>query len=177
MRNGVWVAALVAAGVVLGWNVPAGAGVVDSPLPQIDPDASTMHVFTVPGVVKNNNLETEFVCTSMSSVWARVAVEVFPASSMSTPIAPGNNVAVGVGDGAVDVPPGGTVTIGTGNTTGIHEDEVIVGLAAGSVKNGSARILSTSKLLTCTAFVADDISDPPAAMLSLPVIVKKQRGN
>lgn len=177
MRRGVSVAVLTIAGAVIGACGPAIAGVGDSPIPVIETGESTLHIFTVPGVVKNNNLETEFVCTSLSSTWARVAVEVFPASAGATPIPPGNNVEVGFGDGAADVSPGGTVTIGTGNTAGIHEDEVITGLAAGSVKNGSARILSTTKLLTCTAFLADDVSDPPASMVSLPVIVKKQKGD
>jgi hypothetical protein len=127
----------------------AAAGVADTALPVLDPGLPTYHVFTVPGVIKNNNLETEFLCTSLSTAAVRVGVEVFDAAGTLL-----NNVASGVGDGAEDVSPGGTVTIATGNTTAIHEDEVI-GLSSGSVKNGSARVVATSRLLTCTVLVVD----------------------
>jgi hypothetical protein len=150
---------------------PVAAGVADSPLPNLKTGSTTRHVFTVPGVMKNNNLETEFICTSLeSSATIRVGVEVFSAIGGS----PLNNVNDGVGDGSMDIGPGATASIGTGNTPAIHED-VVITLGAGTVKNGSARILATSSRITCSAFVTDDLNDPPASMVDLKVIVKKKQ--
>ncbi len=171
MRKVVGVSVLVGSLFITG-TTAAEAGVVDSPLPNLQTGAVTRHVFTVPGVVKNNHLETEFICTSLETTTSvRVGVEVFAAGGG----APLNNVAEGVGDGAADVLPGATVTVGTGNTVGIHEDNVISGLGAGTVKNGSARVVSTSSRITCTVFVADELGDPPASMVGLKVIVKKKQ--
>lgn len=150
------------------------AGVIDSPLPNLQTGQVTRHVFTVPGVMKNNNLETEFICTSLETLSTiRIGVEIFSAAGG----APLNDVNEGVGDGAQDIGPGGTLSIGTGNTLGIHEDEVIsiTALPAGSVKNGSARIVATSTKIACNAFLTDDTSDPPVSMMPLKVIAKRRQ--
>ena len=42
----------------------------------------------------------------------------------------------------------------TGSTTGLHEDVFITGLGT-IVRNGSARIVSELKAITCTAYIAD----------------------
>lgn len=44
------------------------------------------------------------------------------------------------------------------------------------VGNGSARIVSTSKKISCSAFVLDKLNSPPTGMVSLKVISKKQKG-
>lgn len=152
------------------FGAAADAGVIDTALPNLQTGSVTRHVFTVPGVIKNNNLETEFICTSLDTSPARIGVEIFAATGG----APLNNVNEGVGDGAVDLPVGGTVSIGTGNTAAVHEDEVIT-LGAGTVKNGSARIVSTSTRITCLSFVTDDLNDPPTGMVALKVIQKKKQ--
>ncbi len=164
----------VAGAAVLASATLASAGVIDSPLPNLGSSVATRHVYTVTGVMKNNNLETDFICTSLEPFnTIRVGVEVFTATGGN----PMNDVSSGVGDGAQDVLPGTTVTIGTGNTLGIHEDEVIsaAALPAGSLKNGSARILATSSKIICNAIVADDLSDPPTSMVPLKVFAKKKQ--
>jgi hypothetical protein len=124
-------------------------------------------------VIKNNNIETVFICTSFDSSVATVAVEVFAAAGGP----PLNDVSPALGDGTETISPGGTATIATGNTFAFHEDEVIDALAAASLRNGSARIISTSKKIGCTAFLTDEINDPPSGMASLKLIYRtKQRG-
>jgi len=150
----------------------AWAGVVDSPLPVLQPGASTQHVFTVPGVIKNNNLETVFICTSLDTVGtASIGVEVFAAAGGP----PLNDVSTPNLDGAESVGPGETATIATGSTVALHEDEIIDVLVPASVKNGSARIVSTSKKITCSAFVVDELNDPPNVLGALSVISKKKQ--
>ncbi len=160
------------------------AGVIDSPVPDMDPSHPERVVFLVPGVIKNNNLETEFVCVNLDSRIVRVGVEIFDEAGTG----PLNDISSGVADGAKDIAVGGSLTIGTGNTPAIHEGEVIqfLGLTPPiNVRNGSARIISTSKRIMCTAFVVDQFSDPDPppggvpqapAMMRLPVISRRQRG-
>lgn len=153
---------------------PALAGVADSPLPVLAVGSATQHVYSVPGVIKNNNVETVFVCTSFDSAVATVGVEVFAAGGGS----PLNDVSPALGDGTETVSPGGTATITTGATAAFHEDEIIDALLPASVRNGSARILSTSKKIGCTAFITDEINDPPSGMAPLRIIYRtKQRGD
>jgi hypothetical protein len=160
---------VVAVVLSFGW-VPAGsAGVVDSPLPSLG-GLSTRHVFTIPGVIKYKNIETVFECTSLeTSATITVGVEVFGAAGGS----PKNDVTV---FGNAAVAPGATVTITTGSLAGIHEDAVISNLLVGDLRNGSARIISTSSRITCTALLADDTLDPPTSMVGLHVIAKKKQG-
>ncbi len=156
----------------------AFGGVVDSPLPVLAIGAKTLHVFTVPGVIKNNNLETIFMCTSLEkSGVVTVGVEVFAAAG-----GPPLNDVTAVDpdpqlnkDGVETMGLGETATISTGVTTAFHEDEVINTLGPASVKNGSARIISTSKKIACSVFVVDDINDPPGSMSALSVLSKKKQ--
>jgi hypothetical protein len=153
---------------------PALGGVVDSPLPVLQSGRPTLLLYTVPGVIKNNNLETVFICTSFDSSPMAIGVEVFAATGGP----PLNVVGMPTLDGAETVGPGETATIATGATLGFHEDEIIDSLLPASVRNGSARIVATGKKLGCTAFIADELNDPPAALTSLNVIYKtKQRGD
>ena len=152
---------------------PALAGAADSPLPVLAVGGVTQHVYSVPGVIKNNNIETVFVCTSFDTAVATVAVEVFAAAGGP----PLNDVWPALGDGTETLSPGGTATITTGATAGFHEDEIIDALLPASLRNGSARILSTSKKIGCTAFLTDEINDPPSGMAPLKILYKtKQRG-
>lgn len=152
----------------------ASAGVVDSPLPVLQVGASTRHLYTVPGVIKNNNLETAFLCTSLeNSGLVHVGVEVFAAAGGP----PLNDASAPNLDGVETMGPGETATIVTGSIVGIHEDEIIDGLGPASVRNGSARIISTSKKIVCSVFVVDELNDPPTTMGQLSVIYKKQRGD
>jgi len=148
------------------------AGVIDSPIPALPGAPKSLTVFYVPGVVKNNNLETAFACTSLErSGFVVIGIEVF-ASPGCPPL---NDVTTG--DGVETLGLGETATIATGATVAIHEDEVIDTLGPASVKNGSARILSSSKKIACSVFVLDELNDPPSSMVGLSVISKKQRGD
>ncbi|MFQ5667539.1 MAG: hypothetical protein ACE5I7_14100 [Candidatus Binatia bacterium] len=154
---------------------PLSAGVADSPLPTLQTGARTREVFIVPGVVKDNQIETEFSCTSLEKAKTiTIAVEVFPATGGS----PLNIAGLPALEGALPVPPGATVTIATGTTVGIHEDLLIAGLGPASVRNGSARIVSTSKKIACSAYLVDCLNTPPNSMTALTVIGKtRQKGD
>jgi len=56
---------------------PAAAGLGDTPLPTFADGKPAQAVYTALGVIKNNNLETDFVCTSLDSVPVDVAIQVF----------------------------------------------------------------------------------------------------
>jgi hypothetical protein len=105
----------------------------------------THHLYSVPGVLNDGGsfLATFFSCTSTSTSSQTMGIEVFPAAGGG----PVNNVAIT----AMAVAPGATVTYGTVGAPSLFTDQP---LALGGMK-GSARILSTSKSLICTAFVAD----------------------
>jgi hypothetical protein len=150
-------------------------GVVDSPLPVLQVGKPTQHVFTVPGVIKNNNIETIFSCTSLEKSGSIVvAVEVFGALGGS----PLNDASTPSLDGAETLQPGETATITTGATVGFHEDEIVDSLLPASVRNGSARIVSTSKRIACSAYLADELNDPPSSMTALSILSKqKQKGD
>lgn len=145
----------------------AHAGPIDSPVPLLSGNSATA-LFIIPGITKNNSIESEVICTNLDSVSGLVGVEIFDSTGGS----PLNNVASG--DGEQGVAQGGTVTIGTGNTVGFHEDEVIAALPL-NVKGGSARVVSTVRKLACTAFLLDDTSDPPVSMVPLKVFAKKRQ--
>ncbi len=105
----------------LALGTPVHAGVLDSPVPALSGGVGASHIFTVPGIIKNNNLETDFVCTNLSAATIHVAIETFPAAGGG----PVNDVSTPTLNGTGTVAPGGTITIGTANTAGVHEDVVI----------------------------------------------------
>ena len=45
---------------VLGWTPLARAGIADSPLPVLTAGATTLHLYSVPGVISGTGLETYF---------------------------------------------------------------------------------------------------------------------
>jgi len=162
--------------------VPQGvqAGVLDSPIPVIKTGSSARSIYIIPGVTKNNGLETEFICTNMEKAKSvTVAVELF--ASQQDPLdtsGPLNDVTPGSSDGNVDLPVGASATISTGSTVGFHEDDIIVGITPiVNIRGGSARILSTSKRIACSVLVVEDLGSPPATMAKLNVINRKQGGD
>ena len=89
----------------------------------------------------------------------------------------------GTVDQVVVGPPGTTVTMGTGSTMVLHEDKTIAlnanGNGADLLRNGSGRIVATSKSIACTALIADKLhaivdpavsSLPPPPFTNLPLI-------
>lgn len=125
------------------------AGVADSPLPVLTSGRSAaLSLFIVPAVMKVQNLDTQFTCTSLTTTSFKFAVQVFAADGTG----PLNDVTAG--NGTATLASGATQTISTGSTAGLHEDVVISGVGT-SLRNGSARIVSESKAIACTAYVVD----------------------
>lgn len=169
-------------GLVLAVPQGAWAGAVDSPLPAngIKVGSPTRSIYIVPGVTKNNGLETEFICTNMEKAKpVTVAVELFASQQGPLdPTGPLNDVQPGASDGNVDLPVGATATISTGSTVGFHEDDIIVGNPPiVNIRGGTARILSTSKRIACSVLVVEDLGSPPNTMAKLNVISRKQGGD
>lgn len=172
MNHRILPGALIASALVALTASAALAGPADSPIPSISGTAATRSMFIVPGVIKNNGLETAFMCTSLDTAAATVAVEVFsPAGG-----GPLNNVATGSLDGTLPLAPGASITISTGSSVGLHEDLAISGLV--NVKNGSARILSTTTRIACTALLVEKAGTTPATVATLKLISqRKQNGD
>jgi hypothetical protein len=143
---------------------PAGAGIVDTPLPVLLPGKPTLHLYSVPGVVNSGGIGTFFACTSTASATMQVGVEVFPP--------PGGGPINDAMATSLSVEPGASVRFGTSSAVGI-----VIGsnLGTGPISNGSARILATSKSLICTAFVADTTTAPVASGWQLTIVAKTKQ--
>jgi hypothetical protein len=151
--------------------LPASAGPADSPAPTLGGQASRV-LYMVPGVTKNNGIETEFICTSLATAPIQVGVELFDAAGGD----PLNSVSTG--DGAQAIPAGGTLTIATGSTIGFHEDVIILGAPSiANIKGGSARIVSTSTRVMCEALLVEKLGATPATISGLKLIARKQSGD
>ena len=143
------------------------AGIADSPLPVLSAGATTLHLYSVPGVINGGNISTFFLCTSTDTAPQQVAVEVFPYPGG----APCNDAAAE----SFNVLPGATARFGTGGPS----NDILGGLGLSSTiacglsaNGGSARILSTSKKLVCTAFAGDRFNIPPQTTWQLTIIAK-----
>ncbi len=155
----------------------AHAGVIDTPLPTFSDGKASVRVYNAVGVIKANNLDTDFICTNIDSITVDVGVELFDETGALR-----NSIAADNGS-FVNVTPGVTVTVGTGNTVEFHEDKTITfntsGNGANELKNGSARVVGTSKNIACAAIIADKLhsvvdpavsSVPPPPFTNLPLI-------
>ena len=142
----------------------AFGGIADSPLPVLDAANATVHVYSVPGVIENAGLGTLFSCTSTDTAPITVAIEIFD-SGGGAPL----NDAVAT---ARQLPPGNTRTFGTSDAQGVLVHQVTGAGPFGSVAQGSARIVATSKKLVCTAYVADVDNSPPITSWQLTIIAK-----
>lgn len=164
-------AAIVAA--VLAGATNAGAlGPGDSPVPSISNSQATRVLYTVPGVIKNNGIETAIMCTSLDTADSMLAFEIFAPEGGAAL----NNVATGIENGTILLPAGHTVTISTGTSVGLHEDLPITGL--GNVKNGSARILGTSTRVLCTGLLVEKSGTTPNTIATLKIFARrKQNGD
>ncbi len=138
----------------------AHAGIGDSPVPQLG-GVTPLNLYQVSGVLNNAGLGTYFSCTSAETTKnAQVGVELF-AQAGGGPV---NNSAAT----SLTLVPGQTGTFGTQFASGILSDSLL----GGAFSRGSARILSTSAKLICTAVVADSAGIPPASLTTLNVITK-----
>lgn len=161
--------ALLAAVLALPAAGPALAGPADSAVPSISVSAATRVLYTVPGVIKNNGLESAIMCTNMDTTDVTVALEVFAPEGGAAL----NNVASAVGNGAITLPIGATGTISTGTSVGLHEDEPITGLA--NVKNGSGRILATSTRVLCTGILVEKLGSTPNTIATLKIFAQRRQ--
>ncbi len=155
----------------------AHAGPTDTPLPTFSDGKPSMRVYHAVGVIKANNLQTDVICTNLDSMAVDIGVEVFDETGALR-----NSIAADNG-AFLNVAPGTTVTMGTGSTMVLHEDKTIAlnanGNGADLLRNGSGRIVATSKSIACTALIADKLhaivdpgvsSLPPPPFTNLPLI-------
>jgi len=154
---------------------PAAAGPTDTPLPTFSDSKAAVSVYIASGVIKNNNLETDFFCTNIDTVAVDIGLEVFDETgALRNSIAGGSGAFLNVGVGK-------TVTVGTAGTAQLHEDQAITLNAAGNatavLRNGSGRVVATSKNLICTAVVVDKlhtVQDPASSTLPPPSLAQLQ---
>ncbi len=145
---------LVAATLTLAIAGPASAASTLAPL------------FTVPGVINSGPLGTFFACTNTDVAALTVGVEVVSQNGTQLVAAASN---------AVNLSPQSTELFSTTNALGFAVD---VNLNPGVVTKGSANIWTTGKKVVCSAFLADDINNPPTSMVTLTIVRKgKQKGD
>src|SRR5881296_3240183 len=125
-------------------------GLQDAPLPTFSDGKVSQLAVLVPTVIKHNHLDTDAICTNLAPQAVDIGLEVFDQTGTR-----GNSIGSDNG-AAVGVPPGATVTIGTGETKILHEDHVIVLEApVTNLRNGSARVVATDARVGCVAFAVD----------------------
>jgi len=147
---------LVGGLVMLASAMPAGAagdGPLNTPLSPFTDGSLGKYLWTVPGVIKKQGFVTDFTCTNLDApgTAADIGVEIFDETGTRL-----NDVSAvppsGCNGAMLGVPAGHTVTISNGATVQFHED-CIIAVAGGT--SGSARILSTSSKIVCSALIAD----------------------
>jgi hypothetical protein len=141
------------------------AGIYDSPLPVLQEGMETFHVYSVHGIVGGSGLATFFTCTSTDTVSMRVGVEIF----YSIITLPKHNDPIAT---SLSLAPGGTVVFGTDADARADTAYSNLGVSV-SMTEGSARILSTSEKLTCTAFILSN-GDPDRPSVSLLKVLKQK---
>ena len=162
----------------------AQAGPTDTPLPTFSNGGAAVHVYTAVGVIKNNNLETIFICTNLDTGPRNVGVETFDkngalANSIDVPpppVGPCVSPTGGCGGEFLNLAVGATATIGTSGTAVLTEDVTILGLP--TLNNGSGRVVATTKKIACTAMLVDEVhaiedppsTAPPPTAVDLPLI-------
>ncbi len=148
------------------------AGPSNTPLPTFSDASPALHVYTAVGVIKNNDLETVFICTNLDTVAVHLGVEVFDKEGVLAN-------SVNAGNGAIlNVAAGATRTITTSGTVLLADDHQIALLP--QLRNGSGRVVATSKTISCSALLVDEVHGivspllcptcPPPAVAHLPLI-------
>lgn len=146
------------AAALLACAAPAGAAVVDSPLPTFADGKASVAVTIVPGIVKRGRLQTDVLCTSRAGEPIDVGVELFDSAGARL-----NDVAAGVG-AVLDVAPGATVTVGTSTTLALLETGIIPLV---EVEQGAARVVASQAAVDCVALIIDDRVTPPVSLGTL----------
>ncbi len=145
----------------------AHAGIADTPLPQFSDGKPSVVVLGVPGVVKRNRLQTDFLCTALDSVPVDIGVEIFGTDGALL-----NAVSAGVG-ALLNVAPAQTVTFGTSGTLAFLETTVI---PLASVSQGSGRVVASSDKVRCNVLIVDDAVTPPVTLATLGETVQPVAG-
>jgi hypothetical protein len=160
------VAVVIAAAIALHCERTAHAGMLDTPIPTFSDGKPAELVGLVPAVVKNNGIETVFICTNLGNEAVNIGVEIFSADgTVENSVADNNGV---VRDLAV----GATATIATSGTATLSEDERISSLP--QIRNGSGRIVATNSTIGCIAFLIDEnhpIEDPLVSEVPPPTFL------
>ncbi len=167
----------VALCVLLGLPSLTLAGMFDTPLPTFSDGKPARVVGLLPRVIKNHNLETVVACTNLDVVAANIGLEVFDKDGVLANSDPNSGIAAGNG-AILNVAVGATRTITTSGTVVVTDDHRITGLP--NLRNGSGRVLATSKTLSSTAILVDEVHaivDPvlcptcqPPVLAHLPLI-------
>jgi cysteine-rich repeat protein len=145
----------------------APAGLADSPLPSFSDGKQSQLVLRVPGVIKRDQLETVFLCTSLANTPVDIGVELFDTdSALLNDVHAGQGVMLGVAAGQ-------TVTISTGTTSTYAESIVIPTMA---ISQGSARVVASSDKVRCNVSVVDDLPSPPSSMATISVTTEPTPG-
>jgi len=150
--------AALAVGILVGGAslVNAGDGPLYTPLGTFTDGKLAKHVWTVVGAAKKLGIVTAISCTSLEvpGTSMDIGVEFFDdtgtqLNTVSTPAGPG-----ACNGSLLAIAAGSSVTISNGGTAQFHED-CIVGIGTFA---GSARIVSTSTKIACTALLEDSKS-------------------
>lgn len=145
----------------------ARAGITDTPLPKFSDNKQAVMVMAVPGVVKRNRLQTDFLCTALDSVAVDIGVEVFSSTGALL-----NSVNANAG-AVLNVAPGATVTFGTTGTAALLETQVI---SLPAIAQGSARVLASSANVRCNVLILDNAVTPPVTIATLGEGVRPSAG-
>lgn len=119
-------------------------------------------VYYVTGVAANyGGLETAFTCTNMEKLkLVYIGVEIFNVYGYLLNDIHANN-------GTTGIFPAETATIATAHIQALIPSSIMTGPI--TVENGSARIVSTSPRILCSAGLWDKTNAPPTSMMQLPV--------
>jgi len=146
----------------------ARATIFDAPPPL--KGQKSLRVFTVPGVMTASGLGTFFSCTNLSSAPATISVELY--------VEDGGNACNDASAVSVTAAPGATVLYSTQNTSdSSYPTSLPLSTPPQYLALGSASILSTTKSVACSAFVADVYNSPPMSTYALTMVKKAQKGD
>jgi hypothetical protein len=149
-------------------SLPIDAGIGDKDLPPLN-GQKTKLLYTVSGVTDTGALATVFHCTSTERDGGKtieLGIEVFDLFGSRA-----NDVTAG--DGVTSMPPGHTRTLSTHATVGFGNEAEI---NTGTVAQGSARIIASSKNVLCSAMLVDAVNNAPTSMVMLPVFRTTKQG-
>lgn len=159
------ISGILACASLLAFAGTARAGVLDSPLPTLNGEKTSL-AYAASGVVNAAGLATLFSCTNTSSITMSASVELFTKE--------GGNACNSADTVDVSLAPGESVMFSTQNNveSSFFDTQPLTSVDM-FLAMGSARILATEKGLFCTAMVADVYNSPP---MSMSQIVLAARG-